>query len=189
MTNDIQRQIDRAVGLGDVRCDPSDVEDVIAQVARSAPAATVSDLSENVDRAIREVERKLEAALDALNTLKGKVDNKPADDLVLTAFLGDVERSLSLDEDASGAGKAWLLGPAIAAYKAGDATAIERFIEAAPHLDDCYGQCAISDVAEQHSLVSLTVDAYTTRACEYVKGRVADFSSYDDFIDRLELSR
>ena len=187
MNDDIQHQIDRAIGLGDVARDTGDVSEVIVQVARSAPAATVSDLSENVERAIHQVEQRLAAALDALNALKGKVDNKPADDLVLTAFLGDVERSLSFDEDASGASKAWLLGPAIAAYKAGDTTAIERFIEAAPHLDDCYGQCAMHDVAEQHSLVALTVDAYATRACEYVKGRVADFSSYDEFIDRLEI--
>ena len=189
MTDDIQHQIDRAVRLGDVACDAADVSDVIAQVVRSAPAATVSDLSKNVDRAIRQVERRLEDTIAALNALKGKVDDKPADALVLTAFLSDVERSLSGDQDAPDAAKAWLLEPAIAAYKAGDATAIERFIEAAPHLDDCYGQCAMSDVAEQHSLVSLTVDAYATRACEYVKGHVADFSSYDEFIDRLEVSR
>ena len=190
--DEIQRKIDETVGLATERLDLTtftDVEDVIPFVASSAPGATIADLSEYASNSIQNLQQEIQRAADALETLhefKSKVDSRSPNKLVLTEFLSEVEDSFLFDSDECSSSKGWLIEVAIQAYKSGDVAALQRLIEASPHLDEVYKSGSAYDAEWKHNMLSDTFDAYVSRASEFVKGKLTEFGSYRDFITRLE---
>lgn len=183
MSDHAQKMIDRSIGLTSVDLkDFDDLSTVPAWMASDYPACKISDLKENVQTAMKN----LDAAMKKLQAFEVLLNAKPMDDLVVLAFEDVIKKSFLFEDGECGSGLGWLLKVAFEEYDAGNHAAINRYIEAAAFLREAYISDDTHNISHPHNLLSDVFDAYAKLAEEFVKGRVSAFKTYDDFIAQLE---
>jgi len=183
MTVDIQKKIDRTIGLSNVSLiEFTDLTDIVPHIASSCPASTVGDLSVNIAAGIE----RLEHALAQMKAFKAELDAKPADSLVLISFMQELEGSFLFDEKECGSSMGWLLKVAFEEYRAGNTQAVPRFVTAHTLLSDVYVSDAGNDLENPYNTLSETFDAFCDHAVLFVKGSGPIPSAYADFIRERE---